>query len=185
MVLFIDACVRDDSRTRKLSEALLYKLGGEVKRVPLKDIVFRVSDQSFLEKRDELIAKRQFDDEMFVLARDFAQADTIVIAAPYWDLSFPAMLKQYIENINVLGITFEYTPEGFPKGLCRACKLYYVMTAGGGYVPEQYGFGYIKELAQSFYGIKNVKLIKATGLDIYGTDEEAIMKEVMEEIEKI
>ena len=83
MVLFIDACVRDDSRTRKLSEALLSKLGGEVKRVPLKDIVFRVSDQSFLEKRDELIAKRQFDDEMFVLARDFAQAETIVIAAPY------------------------------------------------------------------------------------------------------
>ena len=95
------------------------------------------------------------------------------------------MLKQYIENINVLGITFEYTPEGFPKGLCRAGRLYYVMTAGGGYVPEQYGFGYIKELAQSFYGIKDVKLIKATGLDIYGADEEAIMKEAMEEIEKI
>ena len=61
---------------------------------------------------------------MFELARQFAAADQIVIAAPYWDLSFPAALKQYFEQINVLGITFAYTPEGVPKGLCRARKLY-------------------------------------------------------------
>ena len=88
------------------------------------------------------------------------------------------MLKQYIEHINVLGITFEYTPEGIPKGLCKAKKLYYVMTAGGTFVPEEYGFGYIKALAQSFYGIKEVELIKAVGLDIVGADVDAIMNEV-------
>jgi hypothetical protein len=34
------------------------------------------------------------------------------------------------------------------------------MTAGGQYVPEEYGFGYVKALAQIFYGIDEVKLIK-------------------------
>ena len=109
---------------------------------------------------------------MFTLARQFAAADEIVIAAPYWDLSFPAVLKQYIEQINVVGITFRYTPEGIPEGLCRASRLTYVMTAGGEFVPEEYGFGYMKALAESFYGIPEVQLIKAVGLDIAGAEED-------------
>lgn len=69
-----------------------------------------------------------------------------------------------------------YSSEGIPIGLCKAKKLYYVMTAGGSYVPEEFGFGYIKALAQNFYGIKDVELIKATGLDIQGNDAEGIVE---------
>ena len=179
MILFVDACVREDSRTKRLAEALLEKLNDEVSHVSLDELSFAVTDEAYLKKRDSLIAKGAFDDEMFALAGQFSRADTIVIAAPYWDLSFPAMLKQYIEAINVLGVTFEYTPEGIPRGLCKADKLYYIMTAGGNYVPEEFGFGYIKALAQNFYGIKDVELIKATGLDIVGTDGEATLNEVI------
>ncbi len=179
MILFIDACVREASRTKRIAEALLTKLNDDVVPVVLEEINFGVKDEKYLNKRDHLIAEGAFDDDMFALARQFAKADTIVIAAPYWDLSFPAMLKQYIEAINVLGITFEYTAEGFPKGLCNADKLYYVMTSGGNYVPEEYGFGYVKALAQNFYGIENVELIKATGLDIIGADAEAIINDTI------
>lgn len=175
----MNACVREKSRTKRLAQALLAKLEGEVVSVNLEDICFDVTDEAYLKKRDRLIAEGAFDDDMFALARQFAQADTIVIAAPYWDLSFPAKLKQYIEAINVLGVTFEYTPEGFPKGLCKANKLYYVMTAGGNYVPEEFGFGYIKALAQNFYGISDVELIKAIGLDIAGADAEAILEDCL------
>ena len=178
MTLFINACVREESRTKKLAKALLSKLG-EYEEVKLEDIDFPKTDESFLKKRDSLIASCSFDDPMFELARQFAKADTIVIAAPYWDLSFPAALKQYVEHINVVGITFEYTKEGFPKGLCKAEKLYYVMTAGGTYVPEELGFGYIQSLAQNFYGIKDVELVKATGLDIDGADEKEILDKVL------
>ena len=123
-----------------------------------------------------LIAAGAFDHDMFAHARQFAEADEIVIAAPYWDYSFPAVLKQYIEHINVVGITFEYTPEGVPKGLCRAHRIWYVSTAGGDWAPDQYGFGYIKALAQDYYGISDVRLIEATGLDIIGADAEAILQ---------
>ncbi len=179
MILFVDACVREDSRTKRLAEALLEKLNEDAVCISLEEVFFGVTDETFLKKRDNLIAKGEYDDDMFSLARQFSQADTIVIAAPYWDLSFPAMIKQYIEAINVLGITFEYTPEGFPKGLCKAKKLYYVMTAGGSYVPEEFGFGYIKALAQNFYGIEDVELIKAIGLDIIGADSETIINEAI------
>ena len=184
MILFVDACVREDSRTRTLAEALLGKLDDRAVHVALEKISFGVTDESYLKKRDDLIARGEFDNDMFDLARQFAKADTIVIAAPYWDLSFPAGLKQYIETINVLGITFVYTSDGFPKGLCKADKLYYVMTAGGNYVPEEFGFGYVKALAQNFYGIKEVELIKAIGLDIIGADEGAIMDEALSRIDR-
>lgn len=178
MILYINACVRRDSRTERLAEALLQKLDGEVEQVRLEDIPFEVSDEAFLNKRDRLIEEGAFDDEMFALARQFATADTIVIAAPYWDLSFPATLKQYMEKVTVNGITFEYTPEGIPKGLCRAQKLYYVETAGGDYAPDEFGFGYIKALAVGYYGIFEAELIKATGLDIIGADVEQILADV-------
>ena len=57
---------------------------------------------------------------MFDLARQFARAEIIVMAAPYWDLSFQAALKQYLEQVNVVGITFRYSEEGQPVPLCRA-----------------------------------------------------------------
>ena len=50
-------------------------------------------------------------------------------------------------------------------------------TAGGFYVPEDYGFGYVKALAENYYGIKDVRKIEAVGLDIYGADVNAIMRD--------
>ena len=182
MVLFVNACVRGESRTKRLALELLKKIEDDTVELRLEEVNFPVTDAAFLKTRDKLISEEQFDDESFALARQFAAADKIVIAAPYWDLSFPAVLKQYIEHINVLGITFIYTPEGIPKGLCKADKLYYVMTAGGTYVPEEFGFGYIKALAQNFYGIGDVRFIKATGLDINGADVEKIMNNTIDSL---
>ncbi len=180
MILFINACVRAGSRTKRIADAYLAKVSEPVTELKLGDIVFPVTDEAFLKKRDGLIAGGQFSDPMFSLARQFAEADRIVIAAPYWDLSFPAALKQYFEHINVLGITFEYTPEGYPRGLCRADDLCYITTAGGNYCPEEFGFGYVEALAQNFYGIKEVWQIKATGLDIMGADVEGILEEALQ-----
>ena len=185
MILFVNACVRKESRTLRLAKALLTKLSGEVEEVKLEDVDFGVISQKFLNDRDADIAEGRFDGSEYELARQFARADTIVLAVPYWDLSFPAMFKQYVEHINVLGITFNYTPEGFPVGLCKAQKLYYVMTAGGSLVPEEYGYSYVKALAQNFYGIQDVRILKATGLDIYGADVEQIMNDAIAKIDSI
>ena len=182
MILFVNSCTKKDSRTKKVADSLLLKLNDNVKEIKLFDSDFPKTDESFLKWRDGCIAIKDFSNKYFDFAKDFSSADKIVIAAPYWDLSFPAVLKQYIEHINVLGITFEYTEDGFPKGLCKAKELYYVMTAGGNYVPEEFGFGYIKSLSQNFYGISNFELVKATGLDIVGADSAAIVKQCIEKL---
>ena len=182
MLLLIDACVRTASRTRQIADCLMSQFDEPFTEVQLQNISFPVADESFLTKRDRLIEAGSFADPMFSLARQFASADRIVIAAPYWDLSFPASLKQYFEQINVLGITFTYSPEGIPIGLCKAKDLFYVTTAGGNFVPDTYGFGYVKALAENFYGIKNVQLIQASGLDLDGADPEQILQDCMDRI---
>lgn len=181
MVLFVNACVRKDSRTKRVADRLLNTLNQPVTELRLADCLFPAVDEAFLNMRDRLIEEEDFGDPMFALARQFAQADDIVVAAPYWDLSFPAVLKQYIEQINVSGVTFRYSEEGIPEGLCKANRLFYITTAGGDFVPDDYGYGYIKALAENFYGIKTVELIKAAGLDIVGADVEQILSSCEEE----
>ena len=107
-----------------------------------------------------------------------------MIAAPYWDLSFPAALKNYIEAVNVVGITFAYTEEGIPYGLCKAERLIYVTTAGGPIVSDDYGYGYVRELSRSYWGISDTVCVKAEGLDIIGADVEAILNETVKGLGK-
>ena len=180
MILFINACVRPESRTKRLADRLLAKADAPVEEVRLDGIAFPPVDAGFLSRRDRLIANGEFGDPAFELARQFARADEIVVAAPFWDLSFPAVLKQYFEHINVIGITFFYTPDGAPKGLCRAKKLTYVTTAGGDFAPAEYGFGYVEALARNFYGIREVRLISAKGLDVVGADVDGILREALD-----
>ena len=181
-ILFINACVRGESRTKRLAEKLLEKLNRPVEEVRLEDISFPVANEDFLGMRDSLVSEGSFDNPVFDLARQFSEAETIVIAATYWDLSFPASLKQYFEQVNVVGISFRYTEEGIPVGLCKADRIFYVSTAGGCYAPPDFGFGYVKALAQNYYGIQDVRLIEAVGLDIYGADVEAILEEAGEKL---
>ena len=178
MVLFINACVRKESRTKDLADYLLSKRNEPYEEIDLNSIRFPMVDEDFLNWRDRMIAEGDFSDPRFDLAKQFAAADHIVIAAPFWDLSFPAALKQYFEQICVRGITFYYTKEGIPVGLCRAKGLTYITTAGGDFFPEEYGAGYVKALAGNFYGIPEFRLIKATGLDIIGADVDGIIDAV-------
>ena len=174
MILYINCCVRAESRTDRLARAVLQKLGGEYTELKLYEKKLIPLDSETLNKRTELIEHGNYSDGMFDPAKQFANADTIVIAAPYWDLSFPAPLKTYIENIYVTGIVSAYDENGLPVGLCKTNELYYVTTAGGPYDPT-YSYGYIESLAKNFFGIPVTHLIKAEMLDIAGNDPEALL----------
>ena len=81
MILLVNACVRKESRTKKLTDRLLKQLGGDVEEVVVSDISFPAVDEKFLEKRDELIAKGNWENPLFTLAKQFSRADTVVVAA--------------------------------------------------------------------------------------------------------
>ena len=174
MILYINCCVRGESRTNKIARAVLEKLGGEYTELYLPDENLQPLSKEHLEKRTALIEKGDYSDDMFRLAKQFASAEKIVVSAPFWDLSFPSILKLYIENIYVTGIVSKYNSDGTPHGLCRADEIIYVTTAGGPYVPD-YSFGYIRDLAENYLGIEKATLIKAEMLDVEGFDAEKII----------
>ncbi len=96
-ILFINACPRKDSRTKMLADYLLTKLNGDVQERNLTQPPPLPLNEEMLDLRTALAEKGDFNHPLFQLAKEFSSADTIVIAAPFWDLSFPALLKIYIE----------------------------------------------------------------------------------------
>jgi FMN-dependent NADH-azoreductase len=74
------------------------------------------------------------------------------------------------EGVCVVGVTFVYDDaSGVPVSLCRARSLAYVCTAGG-LVPRNLGFEYVQALCRDFFGIPDVRLLQADGLDLPGAD---------------
>ncbi|MBQ1281750.1 MAG: NAD(P)H-dependent oxidoreductase [Oscillospiraceae bacterium] len=180
-ILFLDACVRAQSRTRLLAQEYLCAHSGDtVTTVSLQEEQLLPLDRERLAQRDALLAAGKLDAPMFRLARQFAEADRIVIAAPFWDLGFPALLKLYFEQIMVTGITFHYR-DGVPHGLCRADKLVYCTTAGGPIFAD-FGYSYAETIAKSFFGIPETVCIRAENLDVIGADTEAILQRAREEV---
>ena len=184
-ILFVNACARKESRTHELAQTLLDRMSGQVSELNLYNESIKPLDLKALKKREAATACGDFSADDFFYARQFAAADIIVIAAPYWDLSFPAILKIYLEAISVVGITFSYGADGVPVGLCRAKKLYYITTAGGKIENFNFGFDYVKALAENLYKIQEVLLFKAENLDIHGADVKKITDDSKAEIRKI
>lgn len=175
-ILFVNACVRPESRTRRLAEAALAQLDGEVETLSLGAERIPPLDAERLAARDRLCAARDYGAPMLRYARQLAACDTLVVAAPYWDLCFPALLKCWLEAVCVGGVTFHYGEDGTPRTHCRTRRLLYVTTAGGYLGDRNFGFHYVKALAKTFFGVKESRLIAAEGLDILGNDPEAILQ---------
>lgn len=183
MILYINGCVREDSRTQRIAEAFLAGQGEPYTELVLSEMGLEPLSAIRLKKRTDLIEKGKLGDPEFSLARQFAGADRIVISAPYWDLSFPSYVKLYIENIYITGIVSRYDENGMPVGLCRARDLTYITTAGGPYI-EDYSFGYLKDLAENFFGIRKTRLIKAEMLDVIGFDAAKIVEDTIAGIKR-
>lgn len=179
-ILFVNACVRKDSRTKRLADYLLSGMKGEIEEVCIEQENLQPLSGTSLARREQLISEKKYQDPMFRYARQFASADMIVIAAPYWDLSYPALLKIYLETVTVTGLTFHYV-DGKPEGLCKARKLIYVTTAGGPIFAD-FGYSYVKTLAENFYGIQETVCFKAENLDVIGMDVEALLRQAEQDI---
>ena len=158
--LFVNACVRPESRTMVLAKHVLDKIGGEMEEVNLEKEKIQPLNYETMQQRDALLHAEEKGAEgsdaetpgaeMLRYARQFAEADTIVMAAPYWDLSFPAALKAYLEWASLLGVTFRYEQDGRQTGLCRAKALVYCTTAGGPVAGQNFGYDYIRALCAMF-----------------------------------
>ena len=136
-LLYVNACISErgqESRTLKLSRAFL---DGYLETHPADTIVtadlsrlpIQPFDRESLEARNAKASGGDFSGPEFQLAMDFQSADKIVVAAPFWDLSYPAALRIYMEYLSANGVAYHYDQDGC-HGDCHGQWLVY-LTSGG------------------------------------------------------
>ncbi len=177
-VLYINGCMRDNSRTNRLAQAYIEELKKyqniQCESVVVDNLNILPMNNDDIKKRDIDIINKDFEKEEYIYAKQFAKADIIVISAPYWDMLFPSKLKVYFEHICVNNLTFKYDSEGHPVKICNADRIVYITTAGGYIRKHPSVQTHIEELGELF-GISDVKFYVACGLDIDGASIDEIL----------
>ena len=166
-LVIIDACVRQaDSRTLRIAEPILEALCPRFDKVyryhrPRMRGVAPLTPKTFAER-----GAGQVPAWAVKVARRIASADAIVIAAPFWDMGIPAVLKCFLEQVSLFGITFDDNGKTC-IGLCKGAPVLFITTRGmdirTGSLREQ-ASPYLKALA-SLWGLGKVTTIAAANLD--------------------
>ena len=173
-IFYVDACLRTGSNTKKIADAIIAKLAEryEIETVRLSENAFPVVNNDILNDRANGIVP----DEYVEMAKKLADADRLVIAAPFWDMSFPSALKVFLENMSLFNVTFG-SNEKECYGLCKAEKVLYITTRGmnvsTGDALEQ-ATPYIKAIGK-LWGLGELHVISAQNMD-YSTEEQKAEK---------
>ena len=153
----------------------------EIKKMDLFTLDFPQMDADLVSARGKLAgygytldqlsdAEREKIIKMHALADEFISYDYYVFVSPVWNLSSPAVLKAFLDNLFIAGKTFAHTPDG-PKGLLKNKKAVHIQTRGGQYTGTplqemESGDRYLK-IALSFLGIEVMDTLIAEGFDLY------------------
>jgi len=95
------------------------------------------------------------------LVHELDSSDFIVITAPVYNFSVPAVLKAWIDMVCRARLTFRYSENG-PVGLLKDRPVYLVMASGGVSFgsPVDFASGYLRHIL-GFIGIRDVRLVYA------------------------
>lgn len=169
-LLYIDACIRDElSRTKKIANPIINKLKEkfDVTTLVLNELNLQIVLKDEITRRNNKIIPQ----EVLNWAILIKNADRIVISAPFWDMSIPAALKNFLELCSIFDVTFS-SNEKTCYGLCKASNLLFITTRGmnikTGDSLEQ-ATPYIKALSW-LWGIKNVEVLAAENFDYLPED---------------
>ena len=170
-LVVIDACIREkESRTRRIAEPIIQVLSKryEIIRYDLTKMPMEpLTPKTYADRAAGIVPEWALE-----AARAIASADRILIAAPFWDMSFPAVLKTFFEHVSLFDITF--TDNGHScVGLCKCEKVMYVTTRGMNIPtgdPREQGSSYLQALSR-LWDLGIILTVAAWNLD-YATPEE-------------
>lgn len=180
-LLFVNACMRDESRTLRLARRWLASYEGAVQELSLLDEDVRPLAGERLKAYYDAVATADYSSDLFGYAKQFAQADEVLIAAPFWNFSVPAKLHDYLELVCSQGVTFDIDERGSYVSLCRLRRLTFVTTAGGviDNPNNDHAFAYVRTLAREFWHVPLIECIMAEGLDASDADVDALLRQAL------
>ncbi|MBF0313791.1 MAG: NAD(P)H-dependent oxidoreductase [Oligoflexia bacterium] len=182
------------STTREYTEKVVQKLKSKYQHseVVVRDLIknpiphfdpltlkafFTKAEERSSELKEAIKFSEQVTDE-------FLAADVVVIGAPMYNFSIPAVFKGWIDYIVRVGRTFHYTATG-PKGLVDAQKELLIVTASGSVYHNSAAKDfdhqelYLRHIF-GFLGISKIDFIRVEGTAV-GGDIVKKSREVAEE----
>ncbi len=176
-LLYIDACIRNDlSRTKRIAKPIVEALKAkyEVDTLVLNELELDVVKEELIKKR----SAGEIEPTVMQWANMVRDADRIVIAAPFWDMSIPAALKVFFELCSIFDVTFK-SDDKTCYGNCKAEKMLFITTRGmdipTGHELEQ-ATSYLKALSW-LWGIGPLQVVAAQNMDYVS---EAVIEEKIE-----
>lgn len=182
-ILQINASARrDGANSTRLANAVVDRLKAvnPDARVTLRDLAVTphpMLDEAALgalftpadQRTPEQAARAALDD---ALIAEIQAHDTIVLGVPMYNFGIPAQLKNWIDAIARVGVTFRYTESG-PEGLLTGKKVYLALARGGLYrdTDKDAQVPYLKTVL-GFLGMTDLSFIYAEGLNM-GTEAAA------------
>lgn len=187
-ILHIDASARTEgSVTRKLSARIVERFENpEIIRrdlaTPLPLITSQWVGANFTPVVDRDKVQRDalaFSDQ---LVAEIQAADVIVIGAPIYNFSVPAVLKAWVDLIARAGLTFAYSENG-PNGLMTGKRAIIAVASGGTKVGSDLDFatGYLRHV-MGFIGITEVEIVAA---DQMALEPEATLKAAKDAVDAL
>ncbi len=170
-LVVIDACIRgEESRTRRIAEPVIRELAKryEITRFDLTTMPLEpLTPRTYAERMAGNIPEWALQ-----AAKTLAEAERIVLAAPFWDMSFPSVVKVFFEHLSLFGITF--TDNGHScTGMCKCEKVMYITTRGMNIPtgdPREQGTTYLHALS-ALWDLGTILTVAAWNMD-YSTPEE-------------
>ena len=164
-IAVIDSTIREESKTRIIMEHVL-------KRKDVEFSAFNLNNYPLFPTNSENFKVKDTDEMFLNIARDIAGCDGLIIVAPFWDMSYPALLKNFFEKISVINIMF--IDDGKTcVGISKNKFMLYITTRGMNIkdLSEMDGASLSLKSLCCLWGIPKFECVSAYNLD-YSSEEE-------------
>ena len=168
-IILINSCVRgNESRTLKLTRGIIDRLK---EKAVFEEI--NLSNLGLIPYTESNNPNYHGVESRFVeLAKKIADSDGLLIAAPFWDMSFPSLLKVFLEKLSLNEIMFKDNGKTC-VGIAKCPFMFYVTTRGMN-IPDnsslEQASPYLKALCE-LWGIKHFDFVSVFNCDYISLDE--------------
>ena len=175
-IIHINSCIRGkDSRTALLANNIIASLPKDIEVEEIN--LSKLNLLPYTESNNPVYYP--IEERFFELSRKLADSDGVIISAPFWDMSFPSLLKVFLEKLSLLDIMFKDDGKTC-VGIAHCPFMFYVTTRGMD-IPDgshlEQASPYLKALCE-LWGIKQFDYVSVHNCDYIS--EQELNRRIME-----
>ncbi len=183
-IIVLNGCVRKEmSRTLSLAKEIIKNFkNANIEWIDIQKLGFQPVDyETYI-----LRSVGKCNPSVIKHAKKVQAADIIILVSPIWEMSVPAMVKTFFENISIPEITFRPVKDTC-KGNCKARKMIFITTRGMNVKPYSELDGAAGELKAlcSLWGIYEFEEVALNNCDYITPKEyEEAKEKLLKHLEK-